>query len=323
MTTEPARGFAAIPDRGGFHIHTGTADRAVTIRRITDSAIVVDLSTEVATTVGDRVILRESGRQAVVGGGTVIDPSPPIRIDKNTVKTLALAIGAATSPNDVADALLDARGSVALIALSRDSGGGIPMKGLSVGGTAVASWFADEKLSTALTIVTAYHGEHPRRVGMPSAELATHLGIDRDVLSSFLGARHDLVIDAGSVRRTDFTGTLSQDDEHTWKEVRTQLEASFDVPRASQLAIDREVVHALLRRGDLVRIDDDLVFTARQLDDLVLGVRDLEDGFTVADFRDHFGMTRRQSVPLLEWLDKSGVTRRQGDGRVVRNRLRD
>jgi selenocysteine-specific elongation factor len=45
---------------------------------------------------------------------------------------------------------------------------------------------------------------------------------------------------------------------------------------------------------------------------------DLPDGFTVAQFRDATGITRRHAVPLLEWLDTEGVTRREGDGRALR-----
>ena len=96
------------------------------------------------------------------------------------------------------------------------------------------------------------------------------------------------------------------------------MEASFDVPRASAIAVDEEVLHFLVRRGDLVRIGDDLVFTRAQADEIVRRVAELPDGFTVADFRDHFGMARRQAVPTLEWLDATGRTRRQGDGRTVR-----
>ena len=43
-----------------------------------------------------------------------------------------------------------------------------------------------------------------------------------------------------------------------------------------------------------------------------------EDEFTVADFRDRLEVTRRQAVPLLEWLDRRGITRRRGDLRKLR-----
>ncbi|MGH2719796.1 MAG: SelB C-terminal domain-containing protein, partial [Actinomycetota bacterium] len=39
--------------------------------------------------------------------------------------------------------------------------------------------------------------------------------------------------------------------------------------------------------------------------------------FTVAQFRDAVGASRKYVVPLLEYLDRMGVTRRQGDLRVL------
>jgi selenocysteine-specific elongation factor len=37
----------------------------------------------------------------------------------------------------------------------------------------------------------------------------------------------------------------------------------------------------------------------------------------VAEFRDHFGLSRKYAVPLLEWMDANGVTERDGDVRTV------
>ena len=54
-----------------------------------------------------------------------------------------------------------------------------------------------------------------------------------------------------------------------------------------------------------------------QLDDLTARVREMDDGFSVADFRDRFGVTRKHAVPLLEWLDRRGITRRDGDVRRI------
>ena len=39
--------------------------------------------------------------------------------------------------------------------------------------------------------------------------------------------------------------------------------------------------------------------------------------FTVAEFRDLVGASRKYAVPLLEYLDQAGFTRRQGDVRVL------
>jgi selenocysteine-specific elongation factor len=105
-----------------------------------------------------------------------------------------------------------------------------------------------------------------------------------------------------------------------WASVKDDLERTFDVPRMSAIDLEDEAVHALIRNGDLVQINTDLSFTANQIDEIHTRIADLPDGFSVAQFRDEFGMTRRQAVPALEWLDKSGWTRRTGDGRTVRRR---
>ena len=79
-----------------------------------------------------------------------------------------------------------------------------------------------------------------------------------------------------------------------------------------------ELMHALLRSGRLVEISDELVYLPETLDDVESRVRGMDDGFTVADFRDELGVSRKYAVPLLEWMDARGVTRREGEGRVVR-----
>ena len=44
-------------------------------------------------------------------------------------------------------------------------------------------------------------------------------------------------------------------------------------------------------------------------------------GLTVAEIRDLLGTTRKYAVPLCEYLDRVGVTRREGDLRLAGRRL--
>jgi selenocysteine-specific elongation factor len=39
--------------------------------------------------------------------------------------------------------------------------------------------------------------------------------------------------------------------------------------------------------------------------------------FSVAEFKDWTGVSRKYAIPLLEFLDRARVTRRDGDWRVV------
>ena len=53
---------------------------------------------------------------------------------------------------------------------------------------------------------------------------------------------------------------------------------------------------------------------------MIAGLSELPEEFTVAELRDHFGLTRKYAVPLVEWLDAQGHTTRKGDLRSIRSR---
>jgi selenocysteine-specific elongation factor len=78
------------------------------------------------------------------------------------------------------------------------------------------------------------------------------------------------------------------------------------------------VIRHLVTRGQLVRLPDGLILAASAVAGLK---RDLLatpwDRFSVADFKDRFGLSRKWAIPLLEHLDSTGATRRLGDERMV------
>ncbi len=78
------------------------------------------------------------------------------------------------------------------------------------------------------------------------------------------------------------------------------------------------VVRHLVTRGQLVRLPNGLVLAAKALTDLR---RDLLttswERFSVADFKDRYGLSRKWAIPLLEQLDSLGATRRLGDERMI------
>ena len=82
-----------------------------------------------------------------------------------------------------------------------------------------------------------------------------------------------------------------------------------------------EVVRALERKGDLVRLSEDVVFTKDAYEGAVALVKEMiagEGSITVSQLRDRMGASRRPVLALLEHLDSRRVTRRVGDARVLR-----
>lgn len=80
----------------------------------------------------------------------------------------------------------------------------------------------------------------------------------------------------------------------------------------------RSLLQILLREKRLVKVADDLLFHPSALD-AVRGMLGARRGarFTVPEFKDWTGVSRKYAIPLLEYLDRERVTRREGDARVI------
>jgi selenocysteine-specific elongation factor len=78
------------------------------------------------------------------------------------------------------------------------------------------------------------------------------------------------------------------------------------------------VLRHLVARGTLTKLPSGLILATSALAALK---RDLLatswERFSVPEFKDRFGLTRKWAIPLLEHLDSTGATRRHGDERVV------
>ncbi len=86
------------------------------------------------------------------------------------------------------------------------------------------------------------------------------------------------------------------------------------------MAVDRAELRELVRRGLVVERDGqwfhaDALEAAAELAARLLA--DAPDGFTVSEFRDAAGVTRKHALPLVSELDARGITRRRGDVRVA------
>ena len=282
----------------------------------TAAAAIVTTTFPVPLTMGDRFILRDTGRQHIVAGGTVLDPNPKPRPSTDDVACLSSAV--LGSPSDRADALITVHESIDIDELHRSSGGGEPSSVTAIGSTYLSAAAFDRRGQQLLAAVEGYHREYPLRPGLPKSEASSRLDGSSGLVTALATASPDLVEDGPVIRQQSFAPKLLASETNVWDEARLLLAAGLAVPRASNLNISDELLHALIRRGDLIRIEDDLVLLPDQLQTITSGLSALPDGFTVAAFRDEFDLARRHAVPLLEWLDAEGWTRRDGDGRSVR-----
>ncbi|VAV90911.1 Selenocysteine-specific translation elongation factor, partial [hydrothermal vent metagenome] len=193
-TVVPARAFDEIPKRGAFHVHIGTADTAATIRRIPGTdGFIIRTTDPLPMTVGDRFIVRDTGRKAVVGGGRILDPNPSPHTRPADVTALAGIVD--VSADDQADALLERRGTARADELSLSTGGGVATNGIRAGASLISSSRATEIARDMTEIIERHHVDYPLRPGIGRSELASRLRIDDDVVSAVIKNDDSFAID--------------------------------------------------------------------------------------------------------------------------------
>ena len=91
----------------------------------------------------------------------------------------------------------------------------------------------------------------------------------------------------------------------------------------SRLRISDELLHDLLRllmkAGDVESVSPEIYLSDSNAEELRTAAARVFEHHPVAtptDFKQQFGVTRRYLIPLLEYLDRTRVTRRTEEGRV-------
>lgn len=88
--------------------------------------------------------------------------------------------------------------------------------------------------------------------------------------------------------------------------------------RAKELS---EILQVLVREAELVRLNDDLYYTAermRSLSEQAVRLMQQHGELTIAAFKEQTGLTRKFLIPIFEYFDRSRLTIRMGDKRVPR-----
>ena len=163
---------------------------------------------------------------------------------------------------------------------------------------------------------------------MPLTELRSRLGsIEADAFDALVAdlCRGGFVREGRVARRATHRSALPPALAATGSDLRARLAARpLDPPSRNLLAPDHASVRALrflLETGEAVEVSAELVMTAEQVHrarEIVVAVIRERGAATLGDIRARLDCTRRVLVPLLEYLDRTGVTVRNGDRRTLR-----
>ncbi len=309
------------------------------------------LSRPAVTAPGDRYILRLPAQLTTLGGGVVLGPGAHRRRRRRPAAArefeereqgltdLPLAIQSAlrraalegTTPADLAFELKRRPEEIAsaLDPLLAD-GRALQMdRGPLLDGESAQG--GSERL---LAAIERAHEQNPLDPGTKKALLAAQVGastIVADGLVAMLVENGRVeTLPGGRVRLAAWQPQLTAAQQDRVDRILAALsEEPWQTPRSHALAplvgglpqeIDK-LLELLEGRGDVVRLRDGILFTTETIETAKAGVREhLGDGGTLApaDMKRLFGITRKYGIPLLEYFDKIGFTRRDGDKRLLK-----
>jgi selenocysteine-specific elongation factor len=175
----------------------------------------------------------------------------------------------------------------------------------------------DRTAKQILQLVTEHDRERPLDRGLPVAVLAERLDLPSPELAA-AALREPLHLHGGRVLASD-EDTLPAELEQALAALAHDLAASpFSAPTADrlrELGLDTTRTAAAAKAGRLLRLAPGIVLLpgadARAIEQLSA----LPQPFTTSEARSRLGTSRRVVLPLLEHLDRAGLTRRLPDDR--------
>ncbi len=194
-------------------------------------------------------------------------------------------------------------------------------------GTLTVSAFGWRNLTErALAILGDYHRQYPLRVGMPKEELKSRLALSPRVFNESLArwlAHGDLAEEVAALRLPAHAVRFSpQQEQRIAQTMAAMRQVPYTPPSRADLERDlgAEVVQSLLDQGKLVKVSEEVLFLEGAYREMVQRVVEeikAKGSTNVASVRDTFNTSRKYAIALLEHLDNTRVTRRQGDDRVL------
>jgi selenocysteine-specific elongation factor len=309
----------------------------------------IRLSRPVVAVRGDRFIVRRPSPPTTLGGGEILDPhwhrhraseigatleaftggladalSQWIRESQEAgIDTTTLAQRTGENRSLIEQTLADLESDQVILRVESPTGG-------------EPRWLAPETVrqveARAREVLRDYFKRQRLAEGMPRAEAVERLLPRRaadlaPVYLRWLEAEKVLVVEGGRVKLPGRSAQLTGEESQLAQAIvgayvegglRPAPPAEICTRLGAKPQIFEGVVRYLTQKGDLHRLPGGLLISANAIEEVVAEIRGLDDDkITVGDFKRRFGLSRKWAIPILEYLDSAGVTKRIGDQRLI------
>jgi len=340
----------ALAVRSRIRVHLGTAEvlgRVAQVRSIAPGETGLArllLEGPLVARGGDRFVVRSFSPVTTIGGGVVLDPFPPKR-----PRVSERGLSAQQAPGERLARLVEEAGlsgvairdlSVRLGILPDDVPKVIEAAGkgvLASGDILVARRALSAEVERLAGLVVSHHETHPLDPGLSLQALRAAVTVPvrggevggpvLDLLVEHGVKKQAFEVAGAVVRRPGWKATLQSHAGDSGERLTRRLaEARWQVPTVAELqqefadlAVPPLLAH-LAREGGVEQVDQERYAAKPALEEfrqtLEATLRELGRA-TPAQLRDRTGLSRKYLIPLLEWADRRGITKRQGDARVL------
>ncbi len=319
-----------LKHRAPVHFHAGTAETEARLHLLSSleplkpgaSAHVRFLLRDPLLILpGDRFIVRMFSPVVTIGGGIVLDIDAPRRMKR---AELDRRLAQLETGDRLPLLIAESKYGMSLASL-------IARTGLLPGQIGESDWFisdaaVNQLLGEIRRAVADFHRKNPLQPGIPKESLKP-----RDappfLLDKLLARASDLVAEGDIVRLASHRVAFNEDESQALETIESAFRAAvLAVPSTSEVlgksGVDprraRTLLQILLKNRKLIRVSEDLIYHSSALEELKKQLAGRKGAkFTIADFKDWTGISRRYAIPLLEFLDREKMTRREGESRVI------
>jgi selenocysteine-specific elongation factor len=199
---------------------------------------------------------------------------------------------------------------------------------VEVGGRLLPDQVVAEWEKAIASQVGAFHTRQPVERGLSTETIRKGIRGPRaavDAVIQGMASRGRLVVNGGLAALPGFVQRLGEREALLDKAVAAIEASGLEPPNVPELEARLGVtgLQQLLRfaaeKGTITAVERDRYFSKSALIQFGSHIRELavNKSITPQELRDRTGLSRKFLIPLLEWADRAGITRRVGDARVL------
>jgi len=299
---------------------------------------------DISPHIGEHFILRRQSPAVTIGGGTILDPFAAKYKLKDTDRAIAFLKGRRglgleelvlsevakhkyIEREELLFASCYSQAEIAAFAARFLDEGRL----VAAGSYVVDSGYWQGQSRKILDILHREHLANPLRKGLPQAVVQSYLDLPREIfnrLTQTLVDSGQLIREGDTVALTSHKPSLTQEQEvivARMLELFAKNRASPPTAKelAAQIPGSEDIIRFMCQQNMLIEFADGVLFEREHYEKIrseTIKFLEKKGQITIQDMHSLFGFSRKYTIPILAQLDKEGVTRREGDVRVLAKR---